>query len=93
MSLIPKSFTVFGEKHKVSFVKNVSLKVVGEWIPEKNRIRIKADLAEDRKEQIYMHELTHCILDHLSYSDLSSDESFVDRFSKALHQVLKTSEY
>jgi len=43
-------------------------------------------------EQTYLHEVVHMILNHLSYSEARDDEMFVDLFSKALYQVLETSE-
>ena len=90
--MIPRKFTIFGEEIKVSFVKRVDSKdSLGEWNPNKNVIKINKSLSQDQKEQVFLHEMTHCILNHLSYDMISLDEGFVDRFSKALHQVLNSS--
>jgi hypothetical protein len=90
--MIPKEFELFGEKHKVSKVKKIDTHgSEGEWDPNKNRIKLLSTLPQDRMEQRYYHELVHCILDHLQYAELSSDEEFVDIFGKALHQIIKTS--
>ena len=89
---LPKEFKIFGELHKVSEVKKVdSQDSFGEYIPDKNKLRIKKQTNPDIKEQTFLHELTHAILHHLSYDELYEDEVFVDQFSKALHQALKTS--
>lgn len=91
--MVPKSFTIFGEKHKVSFVKKIDKEdSLGEWNPNKNTIKIKKGLQEDMKEQTFYHELVHCILQHLSYEELTANEVFVDRFGKVLHQAIKTME-
>ena len=94
---IPKDFQLLGEKHKVSLLKKVNKGADwGYWNPENNTIQLeKASLMrnQDQVEQTFIHELTHCILDHLGYEHLSNDEKFVDLFSKAFHQVLKTAKY
>lgn len=92
---IPKSFSLFGEEHKVKLVKLIDRgKSLGEWNPDNNTIKISTTgRSDDSMEQTYLHELIHAILDHLSYEHLSNDEKFVDTFSKALHQTLKTAKY
>lgn len=92
--MIPKEFELFGEKHKVSKLKKIDKQgSEGEWDPNTNKIKLLSSLPEDRLEQRYYHELVHCILDHLGYTKLSEDETFVDTFAKGLHQVNKTSKY
>lgn len=92
MVIIPKQFTIFGETYRVKQVLKVNKDGRwGEHDPAKNTIKIKKDLNEDQKEQTYYHELVHAILTNLSYTDLNEDEDFVDRFAKAMHQILKTS--
>lgn len=97
--IIPKHFYLFGEKIKVSILKEVDKgRLYGQSDINQNKIRIaktvrRAILNEDQKEQTYIHELVHMILDHLGYSELSTNEEFVDRLAKCLHQALKTSEY
>lgn len=94
---IPKEFFLFGEKHKVKLQKKVDKgQALGSWDPENNSIKLeKASKTrnQDQVEQTYIHEVVHCILDHLSYEHLSHDEKFVDVFAKALAQVLKTAKY
>lgn len=92
---IPKSFNLFGELHKIKLVKLIDKgKSLGEWNPDNNTIKLSTQgRSVDSIEQTYCHEIVHAILDHLSYEHLSNDEKFVDTFSKALHQILKTSKY
>ena len=92
---IPKEFSLFGEKHKVKRVKLIDKgKSLGEWNPDNNTIKLSTQgRSLDSIEQAFYHEIVHCILDHLSYEHLSNDEKFVDTFSKALHQILKTAKY
>lgn len=90
--IIPKSFQIFGETYKVKqLIKVHKDDRWGEHEPTGNVIKIKKSLNEDQKEQVYLHEVVHCILTNLSYEELNNDEVFVDRFAKALHQILKTS--
>lgn len=95
--MIPKEFILFGEKHKVKQVRSLDKgNSLGEFDPKNNTIKVKKpskSFTQDQTEQAYFHELVHCILDHLGYINQSDDEVFVDRFGKALHQVLKTSVY
>ena len=44
----------------------------------------------DEKESVFLHELTHCLLEMLEYNELSHNEQLVETFSRALHQAIKT---
>ena len=94
---IPKKFNVFGESHKVKLLKKVDKgESLGDWNPANNTIRLEKASStrnQDQVEQTLIHELVHVCLDHLGYEHLSNDEKFVDAFSKAWHQILKTAEY
>lgn len=50
-------------------------------------IQILSSLSESRKEQVFVHELVHAILNEAGYDE--HDEELVTRFSIGLHQVLK----
>lgn len=92
--MIPKTFTIFGQEYVVNFVDSIDSKdSMGECIPMNNEIRIKKDLPYSLQEQVYCHELMHCILINLSYNKLNDDEVFIDRLGQCLHQILKTSKY
>ncbi len=90
--LIPKTFEIFGRQYKVLHPHKVDKEgSLGECDSHNNIIKLRRNLPKDLKELTYIHEVTHAVLDSLEYHDLSSDEIFIERFSKALHQVLKSS--
>lgn len=91
--IIPKKFSIFGLTYRVTQPKKVDKDDNwGEHSVVHKRIKVKKDLNQEQKEITYLHELIHTVLDNLEYNELSSNEVFVERFSKALHQILKTSE-
>ena len=91
---IPKEFKIFGRTYIIEQPERVDKDGnLGECNSHTNIIKVKKGLKQDLKELTYLHELTHAILDSLEYTELSKDETFVERFSKALHQALITSEY
>lgn len=90
---IPKRFKIFGLTFKVVQPWKVDSKDNwGECSIAKKTVKVKRSLNQEQKEITYLHELTHTILDCLEYNELSANEDFVERFSKALHQAIKTSE-
>jgi len=92
MIVIPKQFEIFGLTFKVKQPWKVdSGNHWGECDYSKKTIKVLRSLNREQKEITYLHEMTHAILDVLEYNELSSDEEFIERFSKALHQVLKSS--
>lgn len=92
MVIIPKTFKIFGLTFKVTqpykFKNNDRW---GECNINTKSIKVLRSLNKEQKEITYLHEITHAILDCLEYNELSHNEDFVERFSKALHQVLTTS--
>jgi predicted SprT family Zn-dependent metalloprotease len=98
-NIIPKTFDLFGEKYRVSHLKEIDKgKSFGHAIYTENRIKLaktvgKKKIQQDQIESTYCHELTHIILDALGHTELSGNEEFVDSFGKALHQILKSSKY
>lgn len=94
---IPRSFSIFGELHKVKLLKQVnSGKDYGEYDPNTNIIKIEKASGERNQDQIestYMHELVHCALHHISEDELYKNEVFVDLLAKALCQAFKTAKY
>lgn len=57
----------------------------------KNLISISNSLNEQQKEQTFLHEVTHSILDALALSEQQVwiDERFVESFSQILFQVVQ----
>lgn len=50
------------------------------------KIYIRQSLAEKKKKQVLVHELTHAMLHEAGYKE--QDEELVERLSLILHQVL-----
>lgn len=93
---IPKSFQLAG--HTITVV-NVPYRkwkhgkdCVGMWMPDLNRIELRQSLKGTHRQQVFMHEATHAILDTAGYYKLSEDEPLVDRLSHLLQQMLTTME-
>lgn len=92
---IPKQFQLFG--HTISVVEYTGplkdhCEFDGLWDMKNKKITLVKDkTSQGYKEAVYLHEVVHCILDHIGKEDLSKDEDFVDTFAQALHQILTTS--
>lgn len=50
-------------------------------------IEILEDISEERKEDTFIHELTHAIFYEAGFEE--QDEDMVNRVAKVLHQVIK----
>jgi hypothetical protein len=93
---IPRRFKLAG--HTIEVVSVTTRKwehgedCVGMWIPSENRIELLTTLKGTHRQQIFMHEATHAILDTAGYYELSEDEALVDRISHLLQQMLTTME-
>lgn len=97
---IPKEFQIFGQKIKVEIREDLEFEdnCWGQATYRKNLIEIQSkakshDLPETQIEETFWHELTHWILFQISESKLRGDEDFVLKFSRALHQAIKTFKY
>ena len=90
--MIPQSFQIMGHTVKIMITDDMPDDSDGEWRPPLNQIRIRPvskTLGKVNQEQIFWHETVHCILDCLSYKELSKDEAFVDRVAQCLFQIDK----
>ena len=58
--------------------------------PKKQRITHREGMCEEKRTQVYLHELVHGILDQLGYSELYEDEHLVQGLAIGLHQALKS---
>jgi len=93
---IPKKFNLAG--HTIEIV-NISRRkwkhgknCVGMWIPDQYRIELLGSLKGTNRQQVFLHEAVHAILDVAGYYQLSEDEALVDRVSHLLHHMLITME-
>jgi 2-hydroxy-3-keto-5-methylthiopentenyl-1-phosphate phosphatase len=97
---IPKTFKLFGTTYNIVW-DNDRLNDRNEYglcdysrseIILSNTIGVKK-LSDDKIMDTYYHEKTHAILDMMNERELSSNEKFVDVFSKLLRQSDETSEF
>lgn len=91
--MIPKKFQILGQTWTVQYPNKVIVEgesVLGSCDSDHCIIQIRKNLKKELKELTFYHELTHAILDTMEYRKLSADETFVERISKALYQIMKT---
>lgn len=95
---IPKKFRLFGQEIKLRYRRFPETEgecVLGQAKAHINRIDLQRpdrSFPRTQVEQVYLHEVMHCILDALGYEKLSCNEKFVNDMAMALHQVLTTAE-
>ena len=58
--------------------------------PRKQRIMLRDGMCDEKRTQVYLHELIHGILDQLGYSELYEDEHLVQGLAIGLHQALQS---
>lgn len=93
---IPKSFSLAGHKIEVVNIPRSKWKngknCVGMWLPDKYRIELHGSLEGTNRQQVFLHEAVHAILDVAGYYEMSEDEALVDRLSHLLHHMLVSME-
>lgn len=57
----------------------------------KTEITILKDISSERKEDVFVHELTHAIFYEAGFED--QDEDMINRVGKVLHQVIKDNDF
>ena len=60
----------------------------GSVSPARQLIRLSSGLSAEKREQVFLHELVHALLDQLGYADLYGDEHLVQGLAIGLHQAL-----
>jgi len=93
---IPKKFNLAGHTIEIVNIPRRKWKhgkdCVGMWIPDQYRIELLGSLKGTNRQQVFLHEAVHAILDVAGYYQLSEDEALVDRVSHLLHHMLITME-
>jgi hypothetical protein len=93
---VPKSFSLAGHKIEVVNIPRSKWKngknCVGMWLPDKYRIELHGSLEGTNRQQVFLHEAVHAILDVAGYYEMSEDEALVDRLSHLLHHMLVSME-
>lgn len=86
---IPDKIKIGGIVYKVIECTNPSEEdsnIDGQIIYSKQELRLKNDMEQDYKENVFVHEIMHGILELIG---LEQDENLVIRLSNAMHQVIK----
>lgn len=73
------------EKEYVEFNDNAN--ALGVCTYDRGLIDVKSTMSDERKEEVFVHELFHAILYEAGFDE--HDEDLVNRASKVLYQVLK----
>ncbi|MBQ6395757.1 MAG: hypothetical protein IJH87_05380 [Atopobiaceae bacterium] len=60
----------------------------GYILPRQQRIVLAKGLSEEMREQVFLHEVIHGVLDQLGYSSEYEDEKLVQGLTVGLHQAL-----
>lgn len=87
--MLPKNVNVAGINYEVKEVEGLTFDhgLGGQIIYPKGIIKIDSDLCEDKKEQVFVHEMLHAIFTESGYDD--HEEDMVNRLGITLYQVLK----
>jgi predicted SprT family Zn-dependent metalloprotease len=94
---IPKRFQLFGHTIEVNWYDNLLIRTNNVGEAHYNFNEIKLDYMHERpesyKEQVFLHEVLHLILNLLGEEELRQNEKLVDTFASLLHQAINTMEY
>lgn len=89
--MIPKQVKVAGVNYSVEerdcVIIDGNSKYMGSCTYTNSTIELLNSLNDERKEETFVHELFHAILNEAGFDD--HDEELVNRASKVLYQVLK----
>ncbi|WP_346234508.1 ImmA/IrrE family metallo-endopeptidase [Lysinibacillus telephonicus] len=90
---IPSEVMVAGIVYKVDEVSGLHDKheLLGQILYVPCTIEINAESSKERKEQTFIHELTHAIF--LEAGIEEQDEDMINRVGKVLYQVLKDNSF
>lgn len=90
----PTKFEIFGQTITIDYENSIAnYGAQGMYIHDKKKIIVcthnidGTEHDEDFMSQILKHEQMHAILSFLGYSDLNSNEQFVDQVAQVLHQI------
>ena len=87
--VIPKAVDILGIPYEV-VVEEMEDGEDGCISPRKQRITLREGMCDEKRTQVYLHELVHGILNQLGYADLYGDEHLVQGLAIGLHQALKS---
>lgn len=92
---IPSKILVGGIEYDVEFQQFIEIdsdrNFQGVCDYQNTKIKILESLSEERKEDVFFHEVTHAIFYEAGYDD--QDEEMIIRIGKVLHQLIKNNEF
>lgn len=82
------TINILGVTHKV-IEKTIPTEpfFMGKWVEHTQEIWVNSDLMDDTKNLTMWHEAVHALLCAIGEPELSSNEGFVERLSRALFQT------
>lgn len=89
---IPLQVNVAGVEYKVQYQEGMLRNhgLLGQVLYAESVIDIEPSMSDSKKEQVFVHELVHAMMNEAGYDE--QDEDLVNRFSIVLYQVLKQNE-
>jgi Zn-dependent peptidase ImmA (M78 family) len=92
-TMIPSKVKVAGVTYEVKEVEGLAADhdLYGQVTYRNNIIKFDSALHQERKEQVFVHELFHAILYEAGYDE--HDEEMVRRVANVLYQVLKDNHF
>ena len=84
---IPNTVSILGVPYEVA-VGEMEDGEDGSISPRRQLITLREGMCEEKRAQVYLHELIHGILDQLGYAELYGDEHLVQGLAIGLHQAL-----
>lgn len=87
--MLPNKIDVAGINYEIKEVDGLSEEhgLGGQILYEKGIIKIDSDMCQDKKEQIFVHEMLHAVFNESGYD--KQDEDMINRLGVVLYQVLK----
>lgn len=88
--MLPNKIDVAGINYEIKEVDGLSEEhgLGGQILYEKGIIKIDSDMCQDKKEQIFVHEILHAVFNESGYD--KQDEDMINRLGIVLYQVLKS---
>jgi hypothetical protein len=83
---LPKSVEVLGLTYAVEICDLEDAD--GDCMPDRQRIRVREGMSDEKTTQVYVHELVHAVLAGLQCMDEYEDERLVQGLAIGLHRAL-----
>lgn len=85
-----KIIKICGVKHEICEDAMIgNLDAMGRWYEMDSKIVVNSKLNKSLKKAVLWHEVVHVVLEGAGESELSKNESFVDKLAKILNQCAK----